>query len=384
MSFDRLLLRGIRTRVPLFLLGSPGIGKTSLVTDFCRRMHLHLEVVIASLREPTDFAGLPVVSKEPIKVNGTDVTCVHLAPPKFAIEALRHGGVLFFDELPTAAPSVQAALLRGIQELCFGELQLDPHRVTVLAAGNPTEEGAASWDLAAPLAGRFRHRKINVDPQAWVDRFPSYWDSPPVLAFEGVKTLPESAWMQARTLVAGYIRVKPSSLFQMPKDESARGGPWPSPRTFDYASRMIAEAIDAGEPPTEASQEVEDCIGSAAAMEMMSWIKNADLPDPFELLANPKKFKMPKRSDIQYVVLRSVAEAARSVIKKGNTEKERNIWDAACSIMTTAGKEGAIDVGVVAVKELLGKYNTDLTRPAEMLSLYRPMLQSAGILHSNL
>ena len=103
MNFDRLLLRGIRTRVPLFLLGSPGIGKTSLVTDFCRRMSMHLEVVIASLREPTDFAGLPVVSKDPIKVNGVDVKEDATKPPARYNEAsllgaMENAGKLVDDE----------------------------------------------------------------------------------------------------------------------------------------------------------------------------------------------------------------------------------------------------------------------------------------------
>src|SRR5262245_62386462 len=90
------------------------------------------EVVIASIREPSDFAGLPVVVAD----GG-----VRFAPPRWARRLHGAGrGVLFLDEISTAPPAVQAALLRVVLERVVGDLEL-PAAVAVVAAANPPEAG---------------------------------------------------------------------------------------------------------------------------------------------------------------------------------------------------------------------------------------------------
>lgn len=67
--------------IPTILWGGPGEGKTSVVTATAEELDLHLEVVLASVREPTDFAGLPVV-------NAGRVT---LAPPDWVQRLVEAG-----------------------------------------------------------------------------------------------------------------------------------------------------------------------------------------------------------------------------------------------------------------------------------------------------
>src|SRR5689334_24270832 len=75
-------------------------------------MGLPCETVIASSREPSDFAGLPIV------VGGE----VRFAPPAWARRLAEAGrGLLFLDELSTAPPAVQAALLRVVLERAVGD-----------------------------------------------------------------------------------------------------------------------------------------------------------------------------------------------------------------------------------------------------------------------
>ena len=52
----------IAARVPVLLWGAPGTGKTSVVQALAVAAGLPSETVIASIREPSDFAGLPVVA----------------------------------------------------------------------------------------------------------------------------------------------------------------------------------------------------------------------------------------------------------------------------------------------------------------------------------
>jgi MoxR-like ATPase len=52
----------VAARVPVLLWDGPGTGKSSAVRDLACALGWPCEVVIASIREPSDFAGLPVVA----------------------------------------------------------------------------------------------------------------------------------------------------------------------------------------------------------------------------------------------------------------------------------------------------------------------------------
>jgi MoxR-like ATPase len=143
----------VQAGVPVLLWGSPGTGKTSVVRALGESLGWPTEVVIGSIREPADFAGLPVV------IDGA----VQMAPPLWArrLAGADHG-LLFLDELTTAPPAVQAAMLRVVLERVVGDLTL-PEGIRVVAAANPPEEAADGWQLSPPLANRLVHLDWPVD-----------------------------------------------------------------------------------------------------------------------------------------------------------------------------------------------------------------------------
>src|ERR1700761_2009814 len=95
----------VAARVPVLLWGAPGTGKTSAIRAMADAAGLPCETVIASIREPSDFAGLPVVVGQGVR----------FAPPAWAQRLAAAGrGLLFLDELSTAPPGVQGALLRVV------------------------------------------------------------------------------------------------------------------------------------------------------------------------------------------------------------------------------------------------------------------------------
>ncbi|WP_150254632.1 VWA-like domain-containing protein [Nocardiopsis deserti] len=121
------LALAVRADLPVLLWGAPGTGKTSAVAALGRALELPVEVVVGSVREPSDFSGLPVVRDD-----GT-----WFAPPRWAERLAARGlGLLFLDELTTAPPAVQAAMLRVVLERAVGDLDL-PEGVRVVAAANP-------------------------------------------------------------------------------------------------------------------------------------------------------------------------------------------------------------------------------------------------------
>src|SRR5947209_971142 len=149
----------VAARVPVLLWGAPGTGKTSAIRAMADEMGWPCETVIAAIREPSDFSGLPVVRE-----SGVD-----MAPPRWAQRLAESGrGILFLDEISTAPPAVQAALLRVVLERVVGDLAL-PDDVVVVAAANPPEQSADGWDLSAPLANRFCHLEWAVDANAFAD-----------------------------------------------------------------------------------------------------------------------------------------------------------------------------------------------------------------------
>ena len=204
---------------------------------------------------------------------------------------------------------MQAALLRAVVDRAFGDLELDPGKVTLVAAANPPSEAAGGWELAPPLANRFTHHHYQLVPEQWVDAFPGYWANPPELVF-GDRSVKESAWSKARSLVAAFIRSRPTLLLQMPQDESKRGQAWPSPRTWDYLSRLLASATESGGSAMDVLPLLAGCVGEGPALELCHWLKELDLPDPEELLRKPGAYRHPERGDQAYAVLSAVCQAA--------------------------------------------------------------------------
>lgn len=156
------LTLAVSADLPVLLWGEPGIGKTAALTQLAASLDLPLTTVIASVHEPSDFSGLPIVGGDPAEQG------VPMAPPDWAVRLVRAGkGLLFLDELSTAPPAVQAALLRLVLERRIGSLQLPPG-VRIVAAANPRSSAADGWELSPPLANRFVHLQWTHDHEVVV------------------------------------------------------------------------------------------------------------------------------------------------------------------------------------------------------------------------
>lgn len=261
-------------------------------------------------------------------------------------------------------------MIRAVLDRAFGDLQLDPGKVALVAAGNPVELAAGGWDLAPPLANRFLHHTFELSTASWVDEFPSYWGRPPVLAFHK-RTLAEQQWRLARAKVAAFIRTRPHLLLQVPTEVSRCGQAWPSPRSWDFASRSLAWTNDGAAGDTLAA--VAGCVGEGAGLEFATWLRDLDLPDPDELLAAPEKYRHPKRSDQAYAILNAVSLAAIADLTVAR-------WNAAWTILAAAADAGGADVAAASARKLALARGTGLPLPVEQLTAFFPVLEAAGLL----
>jgi hypothetical protein len=352
----------VGTRTPALIWGAPGTGKSSQVADLARRLGVPCEIVIASLRDPTDFGGLPLPQPD-----GT----VALAPPAWARRLAAAGqGILFLDEISTAPPATQSALLRVVLDRVVGDLALPPG-VAVVAAANPPEQAAGGWDLSPPLANRFIHLEPPcIDAGTWAESIVSgVWPS------DELPPLPHT-WEEdgrMRALIAGFLMARPALLLRVPSADSEQGRAWPSPRSWAMLARTLTAARAVQAPIDVQAVLATGAVGPGAAGELVGYLRNADLPDPEAMLHDPQAWHMPARGDLTYAVLSGVVDAA---LRRSTVERQVAAWE----ILATAAREGGADIGAIAARRLAGRTRPEAARrAADAIRAYLPVLKAAGL-----
>lgn len=361
----------VQSGVPTYIVGEPGSGKTQTTYALARALKRHMVTKIGNQCDPADIGGYPYPT-----VNGDNTHYMAFLAPSFAhdiVKAHREGveSLLFLDELTTCAPAVQAAMLRTISEGVVGDTTL-PATCWRVAAGNPPEQAANGFDLAAPMANRLCHLQWESDPLAWCDAalagFPD--PTPPIVPADFTKLVPGQL-----SLVSSFVRKMPSLLQNYPKSLTEASGPWPSSRSWTNMATIQAAAAS-----VEAAADVREtltrgCVGEAAALAYHKWLVELDLPDPELLLQSPATFQLPKRGDKQYAVLGSVAAAVLA-----NCTPDR--WHAGIEIMSTAAATAPdiafLPSSLLTRRERLPAGVTIADVPDTLLDKFHDLLAASG------
>jgi hypothetical protein len=138
------------------LWGAPGIGKSSIVKQIADEKGIGFIDLRLALMDPTDLKGIPFYDK--------DSHTALWAPPAFLPKDGE--GILFLDELNSAAPSVQASAYQLILDRKVGEYEL-PEGWAIVAAGNREGDRGVTYRMPSPLANRFVHFEMEVDVDDW-------------------------------------------------------------------------------------------------------------------------------------------------------------------------------------------------------------------------
>lgn len=334
--------------VNVLLWGSPGIGKTSGVLALAEELGWATEVVIGSIRDATDIAGLPLRTEHGVE----------LAPPAWALRLVAahesgRRGLLFLDELTTSTPPVQAAMLRVVLERIVGDVVLPPSTV-VIAAANPPDSAADGWDLAPPLANRFCHLSWPVDAARWCQGMLDGFALPEIPRLDDGWEAGIRRW---QGLMAGFIHRRQEFLHALPDQPTQRGRAWPSPRTWAMVARLLAAEEAAIGDGSLTMRLAAGCVGSGPAAELIAWLETADLPDPEVVLADPASLPLPLRGDLLLAALGGMLSAVES-----NLDEER--WNAAWEVLSRVSEAGQMDVAALSAHWLLGLRRDDWALPA--------------------
>lgn len=352
----------VMARIPVFLWGPPGIGKTERVAQVAEAMRRTLVTRIVSLYDPTEFTGLTHIPP------GAEETKKFV--PEWAVKLNKEPkGIVFLDELSTAVPSLQGALLRLILEGAMEDFKFHPG-VSFVAAGNASSHATGVYDLTPQMANRFCHIEMVASIKEWEE-----W----VMGISTVSIIPELSenWTahipKHKALILSFLKTRPSLLHKLPVVKngmvasSQAGKAWESPRSWTMAATLAAvvESIDNKEARDAETALFEGCVTAGAAQEYFQWKLNLDLPDPDDLLNDPDSFMLPKRPDQQLTILTSVISRAVQFLSKEN-------WEAAWRIMKLTIDAGRPDLAAAVVRPLAiaeSKLTIKLPRTADILAV---------------
>lgn len=366
----------------MLLLGMPGVAKSSVLAQLKQRTSLHVEIMSVGERGEGAFGVVPV----PVE-NGGGRTVLTYPAPEWT-RALRvdedgtEAGFILVDEINTAAPALQPALMGAVLDKRFGGHTCGK-RVRIIGAMNPVGHAAGGWDLPAPTANRFGH----LD---WTCPTADEWGNwllggneslqPIDVDVEEKRVLDSwpAAWAKASGLVAAFVRRRPELLHKMPPDgDPAQSRAWPSPRTWEFATRALASATVHGLTEIEADEFIAAFVGTDAAAEFVAWVQDQDLPEPADLLDGNSTWKHdPTRLDRTSAVL---GACVALVTPKNSVKREARTKAAWALLATVDAKDMIVPAATTLAQAGLG---TSWARKAKCKAALDTMSRMSAVMEA--
>lgn len=285
-----------KKRRGLFMWGPPGIAKSSITEQIAKELNYKLIDIRLTQMEPTDLRGIPVPNAK------GDSVVVQWAIPEFFprrdegkrtatinkpvveradgaenTDTKYDGAIILLDELPNAAPSVQAGSYQLVLDGALGEY-IVPDNCIVMAAGNRETDKGSTFKMPTPLMNRFTHIELRVDFDDWQEF--------------ALKT-------SFNKDVVGYLTAFKHELFQFDALSASRG--FPTPRSWEAVSDILR-----GEPNLPEMVRmglVAGSVGDGVAVKFLEYQKNAaKLPNPSDILEGKVKELGTKEVSLMYAL----------------------------------------------------------------------------------
>ena len=271
VDLSKTILAMSEKNIPAFIWGAPGVGKSSIVKQVATKRGIDFIDLRLALMDPTDLKGIPFYDDE--------AHSALWAPPAFLP---REGkGILFLDELNSAAPSVQASAYQLILDRQVGEYLL-PDGWSIIAAGNRESDRGVTYKMPSPLANRFVHLEMDVSVDDW-----KLW------AYE--TKLCES--------IIAYISYKPEHLFTFDAHKNDKA--FATPRSWSFVDAMLKTDLD----KTVLLESISGAVGQEVAVGFLSFFKVMHkLPD-LKAIVETSKGEYADEVDVLYALSSALVSA---------------------------------------------------------------------------
>lgn len=189
------------SKLPLYLIGPPGVGKTEIVKEIADELGLGYCSFSLTHHTRNSLLGLPVIT-EMEGLDATDGKYTEYTMSEIiakVYELVREGykeGILLLDEFPCMSPTIIPAMLAFLQTKNIGQHTL-PEGWTIVLCGNPPEYNDHSITFDTAITDRLR--KIEVE-----------WDPEVFLSYAREQQFHES--------VQSYLELNPASIYKLDED----------------------------------------------------------------------------------------------------------------------------------------------------------------------
>lgn len=235
--------------------------------------------------------------------------------------------VVFFDEMNSAAPAVQAAAYQLILNRRVGQYVL-PDNVIIVAAGNREADKGVTYRMPAPLANRFIHLELAVNFDDWFE-----W----------------AVINKQHKDVVGYLQFAKQDLYDFDPKSPSRS--FATPRSWSFVSELLEEE-DTDESTT--TDLVAGSVGEGLAVKFMAHRKVAgSMPNPSDILDG--KVKEIKTQEIS--AMYSLTVSLCYELKEASDANDKKFDNKVNNFLRFAMDNFETELVVMGIKLALTQYN---------------------------
>lgn len=309
----------IKANLTPYMAGSPGLGKSAGFAKICKRYNLKMIDIRLAQEDPTTINGFPNVDggrsrylpPELFPLEGKDelplkeqfanmqghyddlIANVKANPTaegsrkqleEFQRQYCYSGWLVFFDELPSAPRSVQAAAYKIILDKMIGQDNLHP-KCRLAAAGNLMDDNAIVNEMGTALRSRMVHIHVQTDPEDYIN----------YATRAGYDT-------RIVTYLA-YQKQKVNNFKQFNTNSSDET--FCCERTWEFAHHILQAACpDQGAPvPDDLTDLLCGTVGSTAIEFVQYTHAFKDLPTFQQIINDPKGTSIPDKPAVRYLLM---------------------------------------------------------------------------------
>ena len=306
-----------------FAYGSPGLGKTEVMTQLAAAAKRKFIPMLLDQHEPEDLGGFPIPSK--IQVDGTEYGVIKKYPMEEIIRCRKEKSLMLLDEFTCVSEDMQAAALTFMAK--------PPESCWVYAAGNRPEEAANGHEISEPMINRMVICDWEIDKKAWAKGMTKGggFDFPE----PSFPIVPEG-WADGVAFYASKVNdfvnskttLSRPEYFSRPNTDDTAGKPFPSPRSWTLVARLLGACMAVGANNQTQIKIVSGLVGTEIGQEFIDFLKVESYGDPEEILNSPREIELPKQKNLAVSYVTSVL-----IRVKENCTEER--WENAREFLAT-------------------------------------------------